>query len=639
MQPSRVKICPDCSYANNVHTQRCVQCKRSLAGVRPDFQPSLDQLPPEEPTQVQGSQQTISLDQLPSEEPAQAQGTQQTISLDQLPPEGPVQAQGTQQTVLLNPLPSPVSQKPVPAPITPLPEIISPSPATKAKRNSVVKLLMVIIALLAIAALLFALLTRFLGGNSSTSTALYEFKASNGKLIGINDGSLAPFLSGADKIFKQQAADQLKQGHASQAISLLQVATRASNNDPEAWIYLENQRVLLSGLPYMTLVIGTDLLDTSGAGQNDLQGVYVAQHEFNAAHHGFQVRLLIANSGNNTNDVSTIARQIVGIANQDKTVVGVVSWLTSNENLTVLPILSSAHIPIISPTASSDQLTNISSFFFRVVPPNRTQGKSTALFAERTLKATKVVVFVDNNDSYSQNLTQDFENQFKKDGHTILKEEPFTTDQTTKIRNLIQDALKTHPDLLYFTGPATSDVANFQDALPTTGPFAQLPAISGDAGYVIHKAGHGRWYFASFAFANAAENAIGSSPPPFYQDYSNDFNQDNLKPAGYYGYTRPDDIAMLSYDVTSVFLKAMQQAVANSKVALTSNGLQHITPTLLASTLPAVVLQGITGEIAFDADHNPINKAIVFLAASPDGHIYMKDWQGCFTKDLCHNVS
>ena len=34
---------------------------------------------------------------------------------------------------------------------------------------------------------------------------------------------------------------------------------------------------------------------------------------------------------------------------------------------------------------------------------------------------------------------------------------------------------------------------------------------------------------------------------------------------------------------------------------------------------------------------NPVNKAIVFLAVSPDGHTYVKDWQGCFTKNLCNN--
>ncbi|MBA2395818.1 MAG: ABC transporter substrate-binding protein [Ktedonobacteraceae bacterium] len=361
----------------------------------------------------------------------------------------------------------------------------------------------------------------------------------------------------------------------------------------------------------------------------------MAQHEFNNGNHGFRIRILIANSGTDINNVTAIAQQIVNIANQDKTVVGVISWLSSAENITALSILAAAHISMISPSASSDTLTNSSPFFFRIVPPNKVQGKESALFAEHALHAQKVVVFIDNNDPYSQNLAQNFEKQFRQDGKTILKEEPFMTDQTTKIGNLIQDALQTKPDLLYFTNRDTSDVAHFQDALPTTGPFAQLPVLSSDeGGYVLRKAGQDRWYFASFAFANVVDKLTGSTPL-FYQDYSDAFNSDGLKKPGFYGYTRPNDISMLSYDVTSVFLKATQQVIDKNKIALTSAGLRRVTPDLLASTLPAISFSGVSGLIAFDSDHNPVNKAIIFLAVSASG-IYMKDWRGCFTKDICH---
>jgi eukaryotic-like serine/threonine-protein kinase len=472
------------------------------------------------------------------------------------------------------------------------------------------------------------------------ASGLGEFKASNGQLLGVNDGSFAPFLLGPDGQLKQQAVAQLKQKHASQAISLWSAALHITNNDAEAWIYLENQSVLLSGLPYITLVVGTDLFEPLGSNLSALRGVYVAQHEFNNGNHGFKLRLLIANSGTDTTNVSVITQQIVNIAKHDKTVVGVVSWLTSNENIIALPNLSNAHIPMISPLAASDQLTNASPYFFRIIAPNQIQGKQSALFVEQTLHAKKVVIFVDNTDSYSQNVAQVFEDQFRNDGNTILKVEPFTTDKTSTIKSLIQDALATKPDLLFFTGRDVSDAANFQDALPTSGPFAQLPALAGDSGYVIHKAGYGRWYFDADAFPDELNNVVGNSFPqsPFYQDYSNAFNEDGRKPAGYYGYTRPDSYAMLSYDVTSVFLNAIETVVANNKITLTTNGLQYITPTILVQTLPHVALQGVSGWIAFDSMGNPVNKAIVFLATSPDGHMYMKDWQGCFTKDLCHNM-
>jgi eukaryotic-like serine/threonine-protein kinase len=601
MSDKRVKICPSCFHYNRPDSLRCEECQRSLAGV-------VSQIP------VQTSQLGMPAPAVPE-------------------PDIP------------SPLPDPSYQLPPPG-------YSAGKPVARRQQGRMRVLFAILIGVFVIAIivsgfLVFGSMPHHHKKNPSSHTnvlsQLGEFKASNGQMLGVNDGSFAPFLLGPDGQLKQQAVAQLKQGHASQAIALWGAALHITNNDPEAWIYLENQSVLLSGLPYITLVVGTDLFETSGSNLSALQGVYVAQHEFNTGNHGFRIRIFIANSGTDTTNVSVITQQIVNIAKQDKTVVGVVSWLTSNENIIALPNLSNAHIPMIAPIAASDQLTNASPYFLRIIAPNQVQGKQSALFVERTLHVKKVVVFVDNNDSYSQNAAQDFENQFSKDGNTILKIEPFTTDKTSKIGDLIQDALRTKPDLLFFTSRDTSDVTNFQDALPTSGPFAKLPALAGGAGYVIHKAGYGRWYFNADAFPDEWTNIEGSASPqpPFYQDYSNDFNEDGLKSPGTYGYTRPNSYTMLSYDATSVFLNAIQTLVANNKIALTTDGLQHITPTLLAQTLPHVALQGVSGWIAFDSTGtgNPINKTLVFLAVSSDGHTYMKDWLGCFTPTLCRNVS
>jgi eukaryotic-like serine/threonine-protein kinase len=631
MSPNKfVKICPECSSTNDVYNRRCTVCGRSLAGVVPQLDPSQVPAPNDEQLSHAGD----------VEDPLKQRKVEQAAALDKLSQLS--QASGDTK------LPPPFIGAPVSGnvPGTSQGGNFTKRTISRRKRVWFAAIALVLITLIVFLSVFVSHRPRpQTGGIHSGATGalsgLGEFKASNGQLLGVNDGSFAPFMLGPDGQLKQQAVVQLKQKHGSQAISLWLAALHITNNDAEAWIYLENQSVLLSGLPYITLAVGTDLFEPQGSDLSALRGVYVAQHEFNNDNHGFKLRILIANSGTDTTNVSAIAQQIANIAKQDKTVVGVVSWLTSTENLSALPNLSNSHIPVISPLAASDALTNASPYFFRIISPNKIQGKLSALFVEQTLHAKKVVIFVDNNDSYSQNVAQVFENQFENDSNTILKVEPFTTDKTSNIKSLIQDALATKPDLLFFTGRDVGDAANFQDALPTSGPFAALPALAGGAGYVIHKAGYGRWYFDADAFPDELNNVVGNSSPqpPFYQDYSNAFNEDGRKPAGYYGYTRPDSYAMLSYDVTSVFLNALQTVVANNNITLTTDGLKHITPTILALALPHVTLQGVSGWIAFDSMGNPVNKAIVFLAVSLDGHTYMKDWRGCFTKSLCHSGS
>src|SRR5262249_52383507 len=89
----------------------------------------------------------------------------------------------------------------------------------------------------------------------------------------------------------------------STATSYLSQAIGMDSSDAEAHIYLEDQRVVSSGSPYITLVVGTMLSGSAhlvGVGRDNLQGAYVAQKEYNDGSklpNGVKVRLLIANTG------------------------------------------------------------------------------------------------------------------------------------------------------------------------------------------------------------------------------------------------------------------------------------------------------------------------------------------------------
>ena len=60
------------------------------------------------------------------------------------------------------------------------------------------------------------------------------------------------------------------------------------------------------------------------------------------------------------------------------------------------------------------------------------------------------------------------------------------------------------------------------------------------------------------------------------------------------------------------------------------NGLTQITG--------AKAIQGVSGQISFGSDGDPVNKALIILYVDPDGHIHMLEndgVQGCFTLGEC----
>ncbi len=456
--------------------------------------------------------------------------------------------------------------------------------------------------------------------------------------IGISDGSVAFDVARPDGDLKQQAAQRLRQGDISGAVALWQSALDVDSNDAEALIYLEDQRVLASGNPYITLIVATILTGNDsgavGTGRDNLQGAYIAQKEYNSGYKlgsGVLVRLLIANSGSSSLFATTIAQQIVQAAKADKTIVGVMGWPYSSRVLSALPILSQAQLPMVSPSASSDQLSGKSAYFFRVCPSDQRQGAVGADYAYQHLRARRVALFLDPLDPYSQSLAAAFSQRYTAEGGTIVVEERYRVGKPANLPTLLEDALAHSPDLLYFSGYA-SDVATLLTNLPTTGPLARLQIMGGDALYQLQgypssaRAGFLRLHFTAFAYPDEW-SYLALSQPAFFTVYPQTFNA-NSRHVGY-GYTRPDNDAILSYDATLVLLEASRHILGgNGKTTMSGAELRQA----LAGLNGPQAVQGISGVISLGPDGNPDNKAVVVLMVDNVGHIKIESVQGRFLK-------
>jgi serine/threonine protein kinase/ABC-type branched-subunit amino acid transport system substrate-binding protein len=552
--------------------------------------------------------------------------------------------------------------------ITPLPppppyqprSVYAPPPRQRGGSNVGRNFLLFVIVIVLLGALAFGALNYLrgaAGSNSGTPTptpavppsGIGAIKAPDGESIGISDGTVA-FDTGSgrlDAALKQQAAQKLAAGDTSGAIASWNEAVSKDTSDAESLIYLENQRVLASGDPYITIVVGTMLTGDSvvNVGHDNLQGAYVAQKEFNDGSklpNGVKVRLLIASSGSKTEYAKTVAQQIVQLAQNDKTFVGVMGWPFSSRAVEVVKILAAAHIPMVSQTASSDALTGISPYFFRVAPPNKEQAILGAKYSEQVLHASKVALFYDTADAYSQSLAKAFRDQFTADGNQIVATETYTVGKPVNFPQLLSDAETHNPDLIYFSG-YTSDASVLLTDLPTSGPFASLRVMGGDALYEIggyqssSHVGAGRMRFTSFAYPDewgilcAQHQSFACSLPSFFADYITYYNPNNQHTTGIYGYTRADGDTILSYDALVVMLTASNNALTGTKTTMTPADLLQA----LRKIQGAQAVQGVSGQISFGSDGNPVNKAIVVLKVAIGGFFQLDSVQGCFQVGHC----
>src|SRR5579859_4686957 len=535
-----------------------------------------------------------------------------------------------------NPYAQPLSNPYVPPslpPAYPQPQMPQPQqptgtypqpPTKKGKRNWLVIGASLLVALVLVIGVIFAL-PRLRGGPSTTDgTQAISVQTIGSEVIGISDGKTIFDTKRDDGQLKQQAADKLKQGDTGSALSLFSQANATESNDGEALIYQEDLRIAAS--PHITFVVGampSGSDDIVGVSRDALQGAYLAQKEFNDGNKipGLKVRLLIASSGGTAKNATLVAQQIVQLAKSDPTFVGVMGWPYSGLTFAAAQVLGQAQIPMVSSTASADDLTGISFYFFRVAPPDKSQGIAGAKYAEKQ-GYKNAAVFADPSNLYSQGLAADFKQQFEADGNKVVAMETYTVNKPETIQPVLTDALKQNPDLIYFAG-YSNDVGTLLKGLVSAGTPDTLHVLGGDALYELSgytgstAAERSRLRFTAFSYPDEWDVAgLSAQKPAFFTEYSSTLSGGKKG----YGLDRPTNDAMLSYDAMTALLKA---AAATGKTSMK--------PTDLQQALTTTAFQGVSGYIKFGPDGNPINKAFVVLKVEPAGTTDMDQLIGSLT--------
>jgi branched-chain amino acid transport system substrate-binding protein len=203
-------------------------------------------------------------------------------------------------------------------------------------------------------------------------------------------------------------------------------------------------------------------------------------------------------------------------------------------------------VPMISPSSTNPDVTDIGDYIFRVCFLDDFQGWVGAKFAKDTLKADRAAILYDQAQPYSSGLADFFEKSFSKEmGGTIVMRQAFNGGNL-EIASQLQAIKGADPQVIYlpvYYGPAATIIRKAREA-GITAPF-----LGGDG-------------WDSEELAKNAGAAINGSY--FSNHYAPEEDRPEVKNfvqkyKAEYG-SVPDGLAALGYDAALVLFDAMDRA-------------------------------------------------------------------------------
>jgi branched-chain amino acid transport system substrate-binding protein len=131
----------------------------------------------------------------------------------------------------------------------------------------------------------------------------------------------------------------------------------------------------------------------------------------------------------------------------DGQVSAIIGPMTSQTAVTIVPAINSLGIPLISPTVSTNDLSGIEDYFFRVYYTN---AQAAQLLAESLAEQKKplhiAAVYDLSNRAYTEDWVQYFQDVFERQAGSKVSRIPFDIRSNTLFIDLATRVVKTNPD-------------------------------------------------------------------------------------------------------------------------------------------------------------------------------------------------
>jgi branched-chain amino acid transport system substrate-binding protein len=277
-------------------------------------------------------------------------------------------------------------------------------------------------------------------------------------------------------------------------------------------------------------------------------------------------------------------------------VIAVIGSARSSHSLGMAPVFQKAGIPMISPMSTNPKVTLVGNCIFRVCFIDDFQGEVMAAFAIKDLKVNKAVVLTNTGEQFSISLASIFIAKFKKLGGKVLWEGDYL-GSATDFKEQLEKVKALKPDVCF------------------------VPGYDTDTGFII-KQSREMGIQATFLSGDGLDEKIynyaeGYADGTYISSHWHPAQADNKSRKFVHMYQKEhgkikDTAPALAYDAVMLLADAVKRA-------------KSIEPAKIRDALAATRgFKGVTGEITFDENRNPVNKSAVILKFDKGKSVYVK---------------
>ena len=179
-----------------------------------------------------------------------------------------------------------------------------------------------------------------------------------------------------------------------------------------------------------------------GISGRDAAQLVVEQCNLDGGIAGRQVMLLFKDDQQNPDIARKAVRDLI-----EEGVAAIVGPMTSDMALAVAPILNEARVLTVSPTATTQHLSGLDDYLFRVSSTTREYATKSARYHIKSGDMRRIAAAYDRgNRSFSENWLENFKATFTALGGEIIATIGFKTDEGRTFLEIARELLATEPD-------------------------------------------------------------------------------------------------------------------------------------------------------------------------------------------------